>query len=74
MPNITDTVNTPDGACPVRLFNPKGPGAWPGVVMIPDAGGTRQTFFDMAASWPTSATRCCCPTSTTAEDIGRRST
>lgn len=49
MPNITDTVTTADGSCPVRLFTPEGEGPWPGVVMIPDAGGVRQTFFDMAA-------------------------
>ncbi len=49
MPNITDTVSTADGSCPVRLFTPEGQGPWPGVVMFPDAGGTRQTFFDMAA-------------------------
>ena len=50
MPNITDTVITPDGSAPVRLFTPDGQGPWPGVVMIPDAGGFRQTFFDMAAT------------------------
>jgi carboxymethylenebutenolidase len=49
MPNITDTVTTPDGSAPVRLFTPEGQGPWPGIVMIPDAGGTRQTFNDMAA-------------------------
>jgi carboxymethylenebutenolidase len=49
MPNITDTVTTADGSAPVRLFTPEGQGPWPGIVMIPDAGGTRQTFFDMAA-------------------------
>jgi carboxymethylenebutenolidase len=50
MPNITDTVITPDGSAPVRLFTPDGQGPWPGVVMIPDAGGFRQTFFEMAAT------------------------
>jgi carboxymethylenebutenolidase len=49
MPNITDTITTADGSAPVRLFTPEGQGPWPGIVMIPDAGGTRQTFFDMAA-------------------------
>jgi carboxymethylenebutenolidase len=49
MPNITDTVTTADGSAPVRLFTPDGQGPWPGAVMIPDAGGTRQTFNDMAA-------------------------
>ncbi|MGH3971351.1 MAG: dienelactone hydrolase family protein [Mycobacterium sp.] len=49
MPNITDTVTTPDGACTVRLFTPEGDGPWPGVVMYPDAGGVRDTFHEMAA-------------------------
>jgi len=49
MPNITDTVTTPDGTCPVRLFTPEGEGPWPGVVMYPDAGGVRDTFDEMAA-------------------------
>jgi carboxymethylenebutenolidase len=49
MPNISDTVTTPDGTCPVRLFTPDGEGPWPGVVMYPDAGGTRETLADMAA-------------------------
>lgn len=49
MPNFTDTVNTPDGACTVRLFTPDGEGPWPGVVMYPDAGGVRNTFDEMAA-------------------------
>jgi carboxymethylenebutenolidase len=52
MPNITDTVSTPDGTCTVRLFTPDGSdiqGPWPGVVMFPDAGGVRDTFYQMAA-------------------------
>ena len=49
MPNITDTVTTQDGDCTVRLFTPDGDGPWPGVVMYPDAGGVRDTFYDMAA-------------------------
>ncbi len=49
MPNITDTVTTPDGTCTVRLITPEGPGPWPGVVMFPDAGGVRDTFDEMAA-------------------------
>ena len=49
MPKITDSVTTPDGSCPVRLFTPEGPGPWPGVVMYPDAGGVRDTFDHMAA-------------------------
>jgi carboxymethylenebutenolidase len=49
MPNITDTVTTQDGDCTVRLFTPDGDGPWPGIVMYPDAGGVRDTFYDMAA-------------------------
>jgi carboxymethylenebutenolidase len=49
MPNITDTVTTQDGDCTVRLFTPEADGSWPGVVMYPDAGGVRDTFYDMAA-------------------------
>jgi carboxymethylenebutenolidase len=54
MPNITDTVTTADGTCTVRLFTPEGSegqgrGPWPGVVMFPDAGGARETFYQMAA-------------------------
>ena len=49
MPTITDTITTPDGDCPVRLFTPEGSGPWPGVVMYPDAGGVRAAFDEMAA-------------------------
>jgi carboxymethylenebutenolidase len=49
MPTSTDTVTTTDGACPVTLATPAGGGAWPGIVMYPDAGGRRQVFTDMAA-------------------------
>jgi len=48
MPNLTDTVTTPDGTCPVQLFTPEGAGPWPGVVMYPDAGGVRDSFEQMA--------------------------
>jgi carboxymethylenebutenolidase len=48
MPTIKDTVTTPEGNCPVLLFTPDGPGPWPGVVMFPDAGGVRDTFYQMA--------------------------
>ncbi|MBW0019321.1 MAG: alpha/beta fold hydrolase [Mycobacterium sp.] len=49
MPTLTDTVSTPDGACPVHLFTPEGSGPWPGVIMFPDAGGARDTFDEMGA-------------------------
>ena len=49
MPKITDSITTSDGTCPVHLFTPEGSGPWPGVVMYPDAGGVRDTFYQMAA-------------------------
>ncbi len=49
MPNITDSITTPDGTCTVELFTPEGGGPWPGVVMYTDAGGVRDTFDQMAA-------------------------
>lgn len=48
MPDITDTITTPDGSCPVQLFTPDGAGPWPGIVMYTDAGGVRDTFVAMA--------------------------
>jgi carboxymethylenebutenolidase len=48
MPTITDSITTPQGSCPVTLAIPDGAGPWPGIVMYPDAGGTRATFTDMA--------------------------
>lgn len=49
MPSTSRTVTTPDGACPVTLHTPDGPGPWPAVIMYPDAGGVRDTFAEMAA-------------------------
>ncbi|OBI21270.1 dienelactone hydrolase [Mycobacterium sp. E2462] len=52
MPNVIDTITTPDGICTVHLFTPGGPESqvpWPGVIMYPDAGGVRDTFQQMAA-------------------------
>ena len=37
MPNIDDTVTTPDGTCTVHLFTPDGretQGPWPGVSCV----------------------------------------
>lgn len=48
MPTITDSITTADGSCPVTLAVPGGHGAWPGVVMYPDAGGTRPAIWGMA--------------------------
>ncbi|BBZ17241.1 dienelactone hydrolase family protein [Mycolicibacterium gadium] len=47
MPTTTDSITTADGTCPVTLHTPEGDGPWPGIVMYPDAGGTRQTFREM---------------------------
>jgi len=49
MPTITDSITTPDGTCPITLAIPEGAGAWPGIVMYPDAGGARPAFRKMAA-------------------------
>ena len=48
MPNIADSITTPDGTCPITLCTPDGPGPWPGIVMYPDAGGARPVFREMA--------------------------
>ena len=45
----TRSVTTPDGACPVHLFQPDGAAApGPAVVLFMDAGGIRPTILDMA--------------------------
>ncbi|MDA2891380.1 dienelactone hydrolase family protein [Mycolicibacterium sp. BiH015] len=48
MPRFTDTVTTADGSCPVSLHTPGGEGPWPGIVMYPDAGGSRTAIRTMA--------------------------
>lgn len=52
MAHVSDTIATPDGSCPIRLYTPDSaaeqPGSWPGVVMYPDAGGARDVFYYMA--------------------------
>jgi carboxymethylenebutenolidase len=40
-------VPTPDGHSSATLHVPEGDGSWPGVLMFPDAGGTRETFGQM---------------------------
>ena len=48
MPTSTDSVTTPAGSCPVTLAVPAGAGRhWPGVVLYPDAGGTRPVARQM---------------------------
>ncbi len=53
MPTITETITTPDGICPAVICIPEPAGdldgRWPGIVMYPDAGGTRPVFHAMAA-------------------------
>jgi carboxymethylenebutenolidase len=48
MPTTTDAIPTPDGVCQVTLAVPDGAGPWPGVVLYPDAGGTRRALREMA--------------------------
>lgn len=45
---VSDTICTVDGTCPVTLHLPRSAGPLPGVIMYPDVGGVRQTFYDMA--------------------------
>lgn len=40
-------VTTPDGACDAAFFHPAGKGAWPAVLVWPDALGLRPAFRDM---------------------------
>lgn len=48
MPILPYAITTADGTCPVVLATPDGQGPWPGIVMYPDAGGTRPAFRAMA--------------------------
>ena len=40
-------IQTADGNCPAALSTPGGEGAWPAVIMFPDAGGMRDTMRQM---------------------------
>ena len=40
-------IPTQDGSCDAVLFHPGGAGAWPGVLLWPDAGGLRPVKRDM---------------------------
>jgi carboxymethylenebutenolidase len=40
-------IPAPDGHSNGTLHSPEGDGRWPGVLMFPDAGGTRETFRHM---------------------------
>jgi carboxymethylenebutenolidase len=41
-------IKTADGVCDAALVHPQGKGAWPGVVLFPDALGLRPAMRDMA--------------------------
>lgn len=47
MPNLAVEIPAPDGRGKGTLHLPAGEGPWPGVLMFPDAGGTRETFLRM---------------------------
>ena len=47
MPRRDVQIAAPDGTAGGSLHIPDGDGPWPGVLMIPDAGGLRDTFRDM---------------------------
>src|SRR6516162_11182464 len=47
MPRLDVQITAPDGTASGSLHIPDGDGPWPGVLMIPDAGGLRDTFRDM---------------------------
>ena len=40
-------ITTQDGRCDAVFFHPSGAGAWPGVLVWPDAGGLRASKRDM---------------------------
>ncbi len=48
MATIDVKVPTPDGVADASLHTPEGAGPWPGVIMYPDAFGTRAVFREMA--------------------------
>src|SRR5262245_53237586 len=47
MPRMDVQVPTPDGVSAGTLHIPDGDGPWPAVVVLPDAGGVRETFCQM---------------------------
>jgi carboxymethylenebutenolidase len=48
VPRTDVTVPTEDGVCPATLHTPASAGSWPAVIIYPDAGGVRETFYAMA--------------------------
>jgi carboxymethylenebutenolidase len=47
MPRIDVEIPTPDGRSAGSLHLPEGSGPWPAVLLLPDAGGRRETFEQM---------------------------
>ena len=47
MTTIDVAVPTPDGSSPSSLHVPDGDGPWPGAILYPDAGSTREVFRQM---------------------------
>ena len=48
MPTREVAISTTDGESAATLHLPSGEGAWPAVIVYPDAGGARDTFREMA--------------------------
>ncbi|MHA6619351.1 dienelactone hydrolase family protein [Pseudonocardia sp. DLS-67] len=48
MTRVDVEISTPDGTAPASLHLPTGDGPWPGVLLLPDAGGLRETMRVMA--------------------------
>jgi len=47
MPRVDVQIPAPDGHSQGTLHLPDGDGPWPGVLLFPDAGGTRETIRQM---------------------------
>jgi carboxymethylenebutenolidase len=47
MRRLDVSIPTPDGRSDATVHLPDGDGPWPGVVVFPDAGGARETFWQM---------------------------
>jgi carboxymethylenebutenolidase len=48
MPVQALDIQTSAGTLDAKLFHPEGPGRWPAIILITDAGGTRPVFDAMA--------------------------
>jgi len=47
MPRTAIAIDTPDGSCPLSLFEPEAKGPWPAVIFYMDGLGIRPALFDM---------------------------